>query len=392
MKACKKCGATLPNGTCGYAFKFAGRRIHESAKTESKVVAQEAERQCRRRLEETFSTLEKRQLPPTFDRATDEWLTLKSVTLSPRSVQIEQANLIHLLPKFGRLLITDINGMNIGKYQQGRLKEGASPKTINLEIGTVRAIMRWKRLWGKIQPDVKMLKVSNNVGQALTHEEEARLLEECSKSRSRSLYPAVILALSTTMRYSEIRLLKWKQVDFFGRRIWVGKSKTQYGEGRPIKMNDRCMHVTTMWADTFPGRKPEHYVFPTEKYGAAGDDFKPCVHSTDPTVPIGDWKEAWEAARERAGLNCRFHDLRHTACTRMLEAGKPFPLVARIMGWSPSTAVRMSFRYGHFSAAAQEEAVEALNGPKARQNSDSRDGVHWKVLRFSDEKNHTLAN
>ena len=43
-------------------------------------------------------------------------------------------------------------------------------------------------------------------------------------------------------------------------------------------------------------------MFPTEKCGAAGDDFKPSVYGTDPAAPIGDWKEAWEAARERAGV------------------------------------------------------------------------------------------
>ena len=75
-------------------------------------------------------------------------------------------------------------------------------------------------------------------------------------------------------------------------------------------------------------REPEHYVFPTEKCGAAGDEFKPHVYATDPTGPIGDWKEAWEAAKERAKVTCRFHDLRHTA--RMLEGGCPSQL------WRPS--------------------------------------------------------
>src|SRR6266851_5244665 len=51
------------------------------------------------------------------------------------------------------------------------------------------------------------------------------------------------------------------------------------------------------------------------------------AYDTDPTRPIGDWKEAWEKAKERAGailsgkaeeeasepLECRFHDLRPTA-------------------------------------------------------------------------------
>jgi integrase len=277
-------------------------------------------------------------------------------------VAIEDANLRHLLPVLGRRLISEITAVDIAKYQQSRLSETASPKTINLEVAAVRMILRRNRLWANLQVDVKMLPVRDDVGQAITHTQEARLLEECSRSRSRSLYPAVTLALSTAMRYSEIRLLKWKQIDCAGRQVWVGDSKTEYGAGRPIPMNERAFQVMTMWGNTFPQRQPPHYVFPTEKYGAAGDEFKPCVHSTDPTRPIGDWKEAWEAARKRAGVSCRFHDLRHTACTRMLESGTPLSVVATIMGWSSSTTVRMLRRYGHIGQAAQREAVRALNG------------------------------
>ena len=56
--------------------------------------------------------------------------------------------------------------------------------------------------------------MESDVGHAITDEEEAALLSACLQSRSRSLYPAVMLALNTGMRYSEIRLLQWKQLDF----------------------------------------------------------------------------------------------------------------------------------------------------------------------------------
>ena len=81
----------------------------------------------------------------------------------------------------------------------------------------------------------------------------------------------------------------------------------------------------------------------------------------NPLAPIGDWKEAWESAKKRAGVQCRFHDLRHTGCTRMLEAGVPFSVVAVIMGWSASSAIRMAKRYGHIGHAARREAVEKLS-------------------------------
>lgn len=357
-------------GVWWYEFVFCGQRIRESTKSNSKTLAKDAERTRHRQLEEGLHGIKKHRAR-LFSVAAEEWLAFKRPHLAARSVEIEEQNLEHLKPHCGGKLLGDITPEDIARYQQARLDEGASPKTINLEIGTVRAILRRNRLWANLQPDVKMLPTRDDIGQAITHEQESKLLEECNKSRSRSLYPAVTLALSTGMRYSEIRLLKWKQIDFIGKRVWVGASKTEYGEGRPIPMNDRAFKVMSMWAEAFANRQPEHYVFPTEKYGAAGNKFKPCVHSTDPTNPIGDWKEAWEAARKRARVSCRFHDLRHTACTRMLESGTPLSVVATIMGWSPSTTVRMSRRYGHIGQAAQVEAVKALEGKKVKTGGDS---------------------
>jgi hypothetical protein len=49
--------------------------------------------------------------------------------------------------------------------------------------------------------------------------------------------------------------------------------------------------VLEFWASNFPNRQPADFVFPSERYGAAGDDFKPCAYKTDPSKPIGRWKE-----------------------------------------------------------------------------------------------------
>jgi integrase len=92
--------------------------------------------------------------------------------------------------------------------------------------------------------------------------------------------------------------------------------------------------------------------------------FRACAYKTDPTRPIGRWKEAWEAARTRASVQCRFHDLRHTGCTRMLEGGTPFPVLAALMGWSPATTVRMAKRYGHIGQDALRRAVESISQRK----------------------------
>lgn len=265
------------------------------------------------------------------------------------------------MPVLGQKLLTDLDAADISRYQQHRLKEKAAPKTINLEIGTIRAILRRHRLWANLQPDVRMLSTSDDIGKALSPEDEKKLLDECAESRSRSLFPAVLLALNTGMRYSELRLLRWKQADLERLTVRVGNSKTEAGAGRVIPLNDRAAKILTFWAEQFPKREPEHFVFASEKYGAGGNKFEPTVYNVDPTKAINSWKEAWESAKERADVTIRFHDLRHTVVTRMLEGGVPLSVVATILGWSPATTVRMVKRYGHIGAIAQRQAVETLN-------------------------------
>ncbi len=343
-----------------YKFRFAGQMIRESTKSESKTVAKDAERSRRRELEGSFNRITRPRMAQLFSVSAESWLKAKIAHLSPRSVIIERANLKHINPYFGKMLLCDIAADDISHYQASRREQGAAPKTVNLEVGTLRAILRKNRLWASIQPDVRMLRAREDVGRAISQVEEAALLEACRASRSRSLYPAVLIALNTCMRYSELRLLRWGQIDLKSCTLTVGLSKTESGTGRLLPLNDRAVAILGFWASLFPEREPDHFVFPAERYGASGDGVT-VVYDSDPTKPIGRWKEAWESAKTRAGISCRFHDLRHTGCTRMLEAGVPFSVVATIMGWSPSTTVRMARRYGHIGQIAQRQAVNALN-------------------------------
>ncbi len=361
-------------------FLFHGQRIRESAGTRSKTLALKIEDKRRQALEEGAAGIRKQRQPLLLSVAADEWLDMKKATLAPRSVKIEQANLAHLLPELGRKLICDLEAADVARYQQARLDEEASPKTVNLEIGTLRAILKRGGQWARLQPEVKMLPTRDDIGRAISTEEETALLQACGKSRSRSLVPFVTLAIETGARYGVIRTLQWGSVDFENRCLKWGKDKTAAGTGRIVPLSQRAVAALSFWATHFPERKPEHYVFPAERYGAGGDAFSPKAYHVDPSKPIGDIKEAWEAARLRAArilkgeteeadseekiapLACRFHDLRHTAVSRMLNAGIPIAKVAKIVGWSPATMVRMAARYGHFSLNELRDAVESING------------------------------
>src|SRR6266566_2021382 len=89
-----------------FKFNFAGRTYQESARTKSKTVARDAERQRRRDLEEGFHGVRKRAQPCPLKIAAKEWLDVKKPTLAPKSVKIEETNLGHILPVLGSMLIT----------------------------------------------------------------------------------------------------------------------------------------------------------------------------------------------------------------------------------------------------------------------------------------------
>jgi len=161
------------------------------------------------------------------------------------------------------------------------------------------------------------------------------------------------------MRASEIRGLTWAQVDFLASALTVGKSKTSAGTGRLIPLNPRALAVLTHWRRLFSDAQPELYVFPHEKYGLAGNDRQPCAWQIDAREPMHRWKVAWEAARKRAAVSCRFHDLRHTFISRLAESQASDSTVMALAG---HVSRAMMERYSHIRMEAKRRAVDNLSG------------------------------
>jgi len=91
-------------GLWWYRFRFGGRIVHESAKTASKTIARDAERARRRELEHKYNKIEKRTLPPQFERAAQSWLEGEKPHLAERTYAIYDVALrCHLTRAFGVL-------------------------------------------------------------------------------------------------------------------------------------------------------------------------------------------------------------------------------------------------------------------------------------------------
>ena len=365
-----------------YKFRFAGQMIRESSKSDSKTIAKDAERVRRRELEESWNQIKRRKLPPLFSLAAGDWLKTRT-SIAPSTERSYKLAISQLTTDFGKQLLCDLSREDLAAYQTRRKREGVSNRTVNLELGVLRSILRRYRMWEAIAADVDFLKESASPGRALTHEEETILLDVASKSRCRSLYPVIMLAINTGMRASEIRGLTWAQVDFLAKSLMVGKSKTEAGTGRIIPLNPRAVAVLTHWRGLFPGAEPEHYVFPHEKYGLAGNDRKQCAYEVIPTEPMHRWKVAWESARKAARVSCRFHDLRHTFISRLAESQASDSTVMALAG---HVSRAMMERYSHTRMEAKRKAVDPLSG------TDFEPGVAQNWAQFfvsekSDEAN-----
>lgn len=307
--------------------------------------------------------------PTLFAVAAKAWLS-EGAHWSESTRDIYELKLRHLLPVFGKKLVADVEPKDIAAFQRARKRDGASPAEINKECAVLRQILRKNKAWHLLAQDYAPLPEPEERGKALKSDEVHRLLTASRKSRSKSLYPALVLLLNTGMRVSELRTMQWRQVDLLEKHLVVGKSKTRGGEGRLIPLNREAYNALVEWRREFDNPLPSHYVFPTERYGLDGDDGMKsgtvAVWNRDPEKPIGSWKTAWGVCRDLAKVECRLHDLRHTFVSRLAEGQAPDQTIMALAG---HMSRKMMERYSHVRNEAKRNAVAGLNFASAGEDS-----------------------
>lgn len=351
-----------------YEFEFRGQRVRESTGSDSKTLAIRTERQHRRELEESANGVRAARRPVLFPIAAREWMAANRARWSESNVSIQEFNLKHLSGYFGSMLLSDISPQHIGKYQGIRQNEGASNRTINMEVSTLRMMMKAARLWSAISDDVRMLPERRDVGRALTPDEEKKLLEACRKSTQPALYPAVVIFCNTGLRNAELRRARWNQVDFIRAEFRVGKAKTAGSEGRIIPLNQAALGAFKEWKSHWPDAQSNHYIFPTEKLAFKGESAPGkgvmTVYAVNPGKPLGGWKRAWSTAKKFAGVECRIHDLRHHFISALAQTQTTDATIQAISG---HLSRKMLEHYSHVRLEAKRRAVEALDTMTAQR-------------------------
>jgi integrase len=356
-----------------FEFKWRGEKVRESTKQTNEKAAIRAERQRKLELENGYNRLAQSPTSNKFADAANNFIDTQA-HWAERTCIINRSRLQHLLPVFGKKFLDEIDADLINRYRTGRKKQTnnrgglTSNRTINMEINLLRQVLKKHKQWSQVADEVKRLPENKDTGVALESDAVDRLLEVAKKSASRQLYPAILISLHTTLRNEELRLLKWEQVDLINGTIRVGKSKTEGGKGRIIPLSQLALQTFRDWRTNFPDAQPSHFVFPAELYVLVGVKGKlgrgngiMQARGTDPTRPMGTWKDAFAKAKKKAGVKCRWHDLRHTAISTLAAAGAMDATLQSIAGWmSP----KMIETYSHVRNQAKIDAVRnAFDGP-----------------------------
>jgi integrase len=287
---------------------------------------------------------------PTVADAVESWLAAKG-HLKPKTLAsyrwVAEAYVIPSLGKKRADKVTpaDLRAMTKGLIDRGLSRRSAqyAHRVAGMALGDAVAL---GQLRANPAAQAKAPRPVRRLQTTLTAQEARKLLAAAQKAPTakkggrKSDHGALwTLALTTGMRQGELLALRWSDLDLEARRVRVVEGKTDRSR--------RYVPLTEVAAAALG------------EAGAPGDLVFPSRAGT----PIGarnlvrSWHEFSEAT---LGRRVRFHDLRHTAATLMLEQGVPLKVISEILGHS-SIAVTADI-YTEVVDALKSEAAARMDG------------------------------
>ncbi|MGH7801027.1 MAG: phage integrase [Thermodesulfobacteriota bacterium] len=292
---------------------------------------------------------------PTLAEFSSEYLSYLRDTVNKRSWKRDELSLTHLNGFIGDSKLSAITSKDILDYQSKRLKDGIQPATVNRELACLKHLFNIAKQKAKFFGDnpvskVKFLEENNQVERVLTPEEEERLISESAPH----LKPIILTAIHTGMRKNEVLSLRWTDIDLENNIIAVETTNTKSKKLKRIPINSTLRKIL-LEQKLKTGFGEYVFLNPEGKPYRRGDSLKRC----------------FEGALRRANIRgLRFHDLRHTAATRMIESGASIVAVSKILGHSTLT---MTMRYSHPDSSLREAVEKLSNFTQDRSNFRSNE-------------------
>lgn len=344
----------------GYDIRFEdGSRKRENGFA-SKQLAENAVARIRISEKEGKYDLTRREFPLVVEVLEKRIPRIESKKERSRAAKILQRWLDMLPPN---LKMNELTAAHIRLYITERITE-VKAVSVNREVTVIASALHsahvdFPELETWTCPKIPRPKVERSRRERLiTQEEIMKVLTELLSfrradeterdfNRRRIVGQVFQMALLTGARVGEIIALRWEQIDFKAHILQIIGRKNRFKVAKTV----RYLELTPTMEEILRERK---------KINAFGD-YVFCRTGNSITKYHQILREAAEAvgvaygAKERGGFIT--HDARHTAVTRMLQAGVDLSTVGAITGHSDSQLI---LHYSHATRESRKQAVSVL--------------------------------
>jgi len=309
-----------------------GVRHHKSTGTSNRRKAETIERQFRDELNDIRHRLPQLDPHMTFGALAARFIAARMA--KPHALD----RLNHLLPFFADMPVRDISTSVVRKYRQERHSQKTiKESTVNRDLSVLRRALYWGVEEGLLSVNpiarLRMERERRTKRPVMSVREEQLLLAASPEHLQR----IILCALQTGMRRGEILSQHWEDIDFDNRILHVTHSKTPEGEAREIPLTQAVYDMLS------PNRRLQGPVFTYDGHA------------------IRIVKTTWAASLRRAGIrHFRFHDLRHSANTRMMLAGVLQEVRREILGHSSQRSRDINDRYTQIELPEKRQAIRKL--------------------------------
>jgi integrase len=302
---------------------------------------------------------------PTVEQAAERWISnaeaekLEISTIKQRRVHLR----VHIKPFIGREKLSTLTMPRVNQFDAELRNNGRSLAMRRKVLTSLKAILSYGQSQGwiaqnvargiKLKSDDRNTKGPLREGQDFPTKDELRTIIDRAPARWR---PLLITAIFTGMRVSELRGLRWCDVNFPSAIIHVrqradnwgalGKPKSKAGS-RDIPLAPIVVNALKHWRAQCPIGSPD-LVFPDKRGGVESyftirsSFWIPLQVTNGITIASGETSDQSDIKRAKYS----FHALRHAAASLFIAH----------LGWTPKrlqavmghASIAMTFdRYGH---------------------------------------------
>lgn len=271
--------------------------------------------------------------------------------------------------------VQDITTNDLQKYYNSKMTDGYSSKTIRHMAVVINGALEYAERTGIIVANPNrhtiLPKKKKFEAKVLTKEEVQRIIEF---GTGEEIYPLVMLCMTCGLRKGEALSLQWKNVSLSERKLKIvgnlcriGQEEGEDGKRHSVyeilepktKSSVRTIYLPEVAYQALVLQK-QRQEQDKEKYADIylDNDFvfaRPDGRYLNPRQMM----EHFHKFLKKYGItDVRFHDLRHTAATMMIESGISIKIVQDILGHS--NLATTADIYSHISETAKEKAMQQL--------------------------------